>query len=330
MRSDPAVLRLTQALTAFGATYGPAPLPARNRARQRQRLVAVMAVNPPAPDATTGRLATPRTSRATRRLAALGSSVAVMTAVAGVGVAGARSLPGQPFYDVKRATEAVQLWLARGDLAKGREHLEFARTRLAEARALPPTETSLITSTLARMDAETRDGSADLISAYRSSSSAEPLSDLASFAQQQYAGLVALAHRLPLTQQPVELRSLGVLGAVTQRVKQVADGCLTCLLPGQSGGGGAASPTPAPTPTPSPTQHRSAHPARSTEPRHHSTPSPAPSPTSPAPHHLLPTGPLLPSLPSLPSLLNPHHQTPAPPSKLLPSLLPSLLQSLSL
>jgi len=136
---DPAMapyLALAGALRAVPAGSGPSP---EFRQALRQRLVAVATVQGVgAPDL--GATARLRQAGITwnfqRRVAIVAGAAAAATAVAGVGVGASRSLPGDPFYGVKRATEHVQLAVTTGQEAKGKRHLEFARTRLHEVQAL--------------------------------------------------------------------------------------------------------------------------------------------------------------------------------------------------
>jgi hypothetical protein len=274
--ADPAMrsmVLLAGSLRAAGNTLGPPRLDADARAAMRQRLVAVATVQ--AVDGVTA----PRTSSAvkvsvgTRKwLAALAGTAAIATSVSGVAVAASRSLPGDPFYGVKKATEAVQLWTAQGDLAKGKRHLEFARTRLAEARNLP-SNSSHLASTLSEMNSQTTQGSRELIAAYQSSKSPAALDDLTTFSEQQYAGLTQLAPTLPPTLRAQDMASIGLLQTVVTQVRTVAHGrCILCgagksptvippggqplplpLLPtGRSssrGGHASTSPTTSPRPT---------------------------------------------------------------------------------
>jgi hypothetical protein len=269
---DPAMRSMTlvaDSLRAAGTAVGPARLDADARAAMRQRLVAVATVQAADGVATTpGRAAVAVSARTRKWLAALAGTVAIATSVSGVAVAASRSLPGDPFYGVKEATESVQLWAAHGDLAKGKRHLEFARTHLAEARKLP-SNSSHLASTLTAMNSQTTQGSRELIAAYRSSKSTTPLVDLTTFSQQQYAGLTQLAPTLPPTLRAQELASIGLLRTVVEQVQTAAHGrCAQCQslisptvtpptglplpLPSggsrPSGGHAAASPTTSPEP----------------------------------------------------------------------------------
>ncbi len=197
---DPALAplaALAESLRAAPAVPGPAP---QFRAALRQRLVAVAAVQgvgAPAPSGADRLRETGATWRFQRRMAVLAGGAAAATAIAGVGLGASRSLPGDPFYGVKRATEDVQLATTFGQEAKGKRHLEFARTRLSEVEALsartdtlgtflPGTagalgplsdeaRTATIVSTLRDMDAETRAGASDLMAVFAESGDREPL-----------------------------------------------------------------------------------------------------------------------------------------------------------
>ncbi|MBV9487431.1 MAG: hypothetical protein JO246_15475 [Frankiaceae bacterium] len=250
---------LANALRAVGQSAAmPAPDPAF-RAALRQRLVAVATVQ--ASDGTLARSPEARGAsaalswRVQKRIAALASVATLGTSLAGVGVAAAKSLPGDPFYGVKRASEDVQLWVTHGDAAKGRKHLEFARTRLAEAEQLDP-KSSHLASTLAAMDAETRAGSAELISAYQSTHSTAPLADLVTFSSQQLTDLNQLADSLPAVAQAREAQSVQVLTGVVKHVHTVAKG--VCILCGDGGDNGVPNPAKSPSPNP----QRSGNPTR--------------------------------------------------------------------
>jgi hypothetical protein len=276
--SDAAIapmIMLASALRTAGASSAPSPLAADARAAMRQRLVAVATVQNQ--DVIADRLRQRNSarvgSRMQKRLVALGGSITIFTGIAGVGIAAAHSLPGDPFYDVKRATESVQLYVAQGNAAKGARHLEFARERLAEAKALPA-GSSHLTSTLSSMNAETTAGRNDLVAAYHSSNSTKPLTELATFAQQQYIGLVQLASTTPATLRSTEVTSLNVLGGVATTVKTLSgQSCLTCLITGTGPGGKGA-------PNGTGTGPNGQHPAPGSSPGAHPSTSPS-APTSP-------------------------------------------------
>jgi hypothetical protein len=242
---DPDLSPMVALASALGDVAQPAAPRAEFRDALRQRLLAVATVQGVGESATAGQRLreTTTTWRFQRRVASIAAGAATVTAVAGVGVGASRSLPGDAFYGLKRGTENVQLALTSGQEAKGKRHLEFARTRLAEVRALsgesaalplmttnghwtaagaPHADPSTILATLHDMDAETRAGAHDLYAAYRSSGSAEPLQALNAFTQAQYAGLLDLLPRLPQGARPAAKSSLSLLTIVRATTVQIA------------------------------------------------------------------------------------------------------------
>lgn len=326
---DPALapyLALAGALQAVPAAPGPRP---EFRAALRQRLVAVAAVQGVAePEGVATRLREGITWNFQRRMAILAGGAAAATAIAGVGVGASRSLPGDPFYGVKRATERVQLATAVGQEAKGKRHLEFARTRLSEIQALAGQDSALqsflpgasdavglltdqakvstIIATLHDMDTETRAGADDLVAVARDTGSTEPLRALDEFTRAQFADLRSVLPELPIQAQPRAQASLALLSAVGQR---------TAALFGTSGtpsgkGGGHKSGGSSATSKPSSKQTSSAsQPATAT-----SSPAPTAEPSTVTVPTQLPTD--VPTIPSLPS------SSPLPTE--LPTELPSL------
>ncbi|HEX3822975.1 MAG TPA: DUF5667 domain-containing protein [Mycobacteriales bacterium] len=322
------MMLVASALRTAGDHAAPAAPDPAFRAALRQRLVAVAAVQAVEPAITLGRgrngARTAVAYRAQRRVAALAGSVAIVTSLVGVGVAASRSLPGDPFYGVKRATEGVQLWTASGNLGKGRRHLEFARTRLAEAQALPPTSSHLA-STLAAMNSQTTDGTHDLIAAYMSSKSLVPLADLEIFSREQIAGLQRLAPTLPVALRSTDTQSIQLLTGVVNTVEKVSNhACVLCVV---SPGGSVLPPLRHST-SPSPGQHTvgpvtKPTPLPNNSRLNGSPPNPVTVPTSGATNHSHP------SLPSgLPTILPTKLPTILPtvlplPTSLLPTVLPT-------
>src|SRR4051812_12725961 len=252
------LVALAGALGGVAAPDGPRP---EFRTALRQRLVAVGTVQgigeqSASPAARVRELG--GSWRFQRRVAVVAGGAAAVTAVAGVGLSASRSLPGDAFYGLKRATESVQLAATHGQEAKGKKHLEFARTRLSEVKALTergvalpavvpghPTaagsapqnaDTSTIVATLRDMDDETRAGATALMNVYRASGTIEPLRALDSFTHEQYADLLALLPKLPAAAQPRARRSLSLLRIVN--VQTVA------LAPPSKHGSGSTTPTP--------------------------------------------------------------------------------------
>lgn len=321
---------LARALRAAARTTSPAPLSAEARLAMRQRLVAAASAPGEASLLSPGvaSRAGVAASRATdavarakdssrrvgRKVSALVGSVVIVTSISGVGVAAARSLPGSPFYDLKRATESVQLWLASGPAAKGERHLEFARTRLAEAQKLGA-DSKYAASTLTAMNKETREGSSDLISAYKSNGDKEPLADLVTFTRAQYAGLVQFGNEAGTKLEAQTVYSMTLLAGVAQEVESVSGTtCLTCLVTGVAPHG---TPTPGTSTPPSPATSPSVS---------GSSPAVTGSPTHPLPTNLLPTG-IVPTqiptkLPTLPPLITRHNGKAGKHPSVLPTLSP--------
>lgn len=238
----------------------------------RQRLVAVAAVAPHnaavATRSTRSLAALDRlvgSWRSQRRIAVAAGVMATVVGVAGVGVAGNRSLPGDPLYGIKRGTEAIQLATTHGLVARGELHLRLAGERLheverlsgvAEAIAVPGqssavaplapapafggTLSSKIVGTLGRMDAETLAGSADLTAAYEDSHDTAPLEALVSFTRSQQQRLDRVLPDLPDRARSAAVASLGVL-------KQVDAAAGDLLSGGQCTDACRPTPTPAPT-----------------------------------------------------------------------------------
>jgi hypothetical protein len=321
------MVALGTALRSAAVVDGPAP---EFRTALRQRLVAVATVQGVGETAsvTTRVRESAGAWRVQRRVALVAGGAAAVTAVAGVSVGASRSLPGDAFYGLKQASESVQLATARGDEAKGKKHLDFARARLSEVKALAgrgealptlvpgrpsaagvpvaSTESGTINDTLRAMDDETRAGAEDLYAAYQHSGSTEPLTTLHSFTLKQYSELMALLPALPVDDQPPAKRSLALLRIVATET--------VALAPHRSGstgspGGNHRSPAPTPTraggptgrPTPTPSTVTSS-PAGTTKQSPAGTPGPdvptiPPVPTvGPLPTNLPTTLPPLPDL----------------------------------
>jgi hypothetical protein len=302
-------LRLRSAGTALDGVVVPRP---EFRDALRLRLLAVATVQAAAPATAPARPLAAAVSWRRRGSAVAAGAMASVVAVSGVAVAGSQSLPGDPFYGVKRTTEALQLRAADGDLERGTQHLEFAATRLREVRgltlgrdaadagpALGPSAMSggitlssasqplasgdalsapvadRVRETLAAMDEQTEDGTALLNEAYRSSRSAEPLRVLSRFADRQSAGLAQLIPALPPATQDRARSSLALLDDVSESTEELLS-IGTCGLgcdPSQ------AAPTLPSTPGSGPTSTTgSAAPCDCAAP----APAPAPGPSAPA------------------------------------------------
>jgi hypothetical protein len=324
------LVALSSALQSTPTVDGPPP---EFRTALRQRLVAVATVQGVGETASvTSRVREKAGAwRVQRRIAMVAGSAAAVTAVAGVGIGASRSLPGDAFYGLKRTTESVQLALAQGDEAKGKRHLEFARTRLSEIKALaargealptlvpgqpgaaglPQSSDGKIADTLRAMDEQTRAGATDLFLAYQHSGSTEPLTALHAFTVKQYAELMSLLPALPTDVQPPAKRSLALLRIVATDTVALAPHSSSAGSTGGTGSQPTSRPTPkrrtgggSSTPAPTPSTVSS---SPSSSPGTKQTTAPTSVPTIPP----LPTvGPLptdlpttLPPLPDVGSLL---------------------------
>lgn len=170
----------------------------------RTRLVQETSQRSPAARVPSQRTAAAQQSRSHR----IRQAVAALTAVAIVGGAGAaaastRAVPGDSLYGLKRGLETAQLSLAGSDMARGRELLEQADARLAEAEKLAASEHAAdaisrdrIGQALADMDTAVRDGSTLLTDVYRQSGDPAALELLDRFVVDQQQRLGALLDRL--------------------------------------------------------------------------------------------------------------------------------------
>lgn len=305
-------LALAARLRTVGACVDEAVAPrAEFRDALRMRLMAVATVQANAPQVAAAELASAVSWRRRTGVAAAGAMASVV-AVSGVAVAGSQSLPGDPFYGVKKTAEAFQLRTADGDVEKGTQHLEFAATRLREIRgltlgrdaadagpelgpaamdggitlrsatqplaggqALSAGVAERVKQTLAEMDAQTRAGSALLTDAYRESRASEPLRVLSTFAGRQAAGLQQLLPALPPRTQDRARISLALLTGVAESTDEL-------LAMGACSQG--CDPAAAPTQPATPGSSTSGSTSGSTEaPCECVTPAPAPAPGPSAP-----------------------------------------------
>lgn len=328
-------LALVHRLEDAGEALAAEPAP-EFREALRTRLMAVAAVQGvgataggPAPAALSWR------ARATTVTAAI---LATVVTAGGVAVASSRALPGDPFYGVKRTTEALQLKLAGDHGAEGTRHLQFAATRLREVRALvlgrdapagtvpagalPADVEDDVHGALVDMDVDTRTGLALLTSSFRATRAPEPLEELSRFAAAQGAGLRDI---LPALSGPARLQAWKSLTLV-EGVRAESDGllmlvdCTAACDPGQVApvepvpGSPCRCPSPvpppqtappppaadAPAPPAGPQPDRAPEPGASTPPS--TTPPPASQQPQPGPGLPVPGTPGLPGLPEAPPL----------------------------
>jgi hypothetical protein len=197
-----AELALVHRLHDAGGALAPVPTP-EFREALRTRLLAVAAVQGVGEKAASR--APAAVSWRTRAVTVTAGIMATVVAAGGVAVASSRSLPGDPFYGVKRTTEALQLKVAGDQQAEGTRHLQFASTRMREVRAMVlgrdapadavPTRTvpagieNAVRGALDDMDVDTRTGLSLLTSSFHATRATAPLEELSRFATAQGEGL---------------------------------------------------------------------------------------------------------------------------------------------
>jgi hypothetical protein len=212
---------------------------------------------------------------AQRRIGITAGAMASVVAFAGVSIASSRSLPGQPFYGLKRGVESVQLDLTHGDTAKGTKHLELATTRLREAGALAEGKGELslgggttrplagglgssardhIAQALTDFDHEATSGRTLLEKVFRSTGKPEPLRILSTFSVTEQTRLTALIPRLPVASQSRAVESLALVTDLGNTANGLLDlgTCGASCAPTGAGPTLPAEPQPVPGVTASP------------------------------------------------------------------------------
>lgn len=287
--STPPASTAPDALRMLAATLNSAPIgpdPAFRDAL-RSRLVAVATVSPLAPPVPTVAERLREWSagwRVQRSLRTATAGLATVVAISGIGLAGSRSLPGDAFYSVKRASEDVQLALARGDVARGVRHLQFARARLqeverlsgyhplasatgtaADAALFDSSRASRIGATLRDMDKQTDAGARLLTTAYLVHHDAGALRTLNSFSSTQASRLQGVLSTLTAQEQPPAINSLSLVLNVQARATVLLGS--TLMQPGAPGGPATSALGPIistlPTPSAATRSHRPVKPAPS-------------------------------------------------------------------
>jgi len=164
-----------------------------------------------------------------------------------------KALPGDTLYGLKRASESVRLSLAGSDTDKAKLYLNFAETRVNEAKGLASRATAeamgtgaqagvidshtadLISSTLGSADSDVKDATTLLTNQAVSSNSSSPLKIITDWAPSQLARLQALAAAVPdgsLRERAQSSASL-VHAAATRAqalVPSVVNGCATSTV----------------------------------------------------------------------------------------------------
>jgi hypothetical protein len=159
------------------------------------------------------------------RLAVIIGVATGAVALSGVSMASGGAMPGDPLYSVKRSGEQAQLVLTVSDASRGQLHLEFARTRLVEARQVAPSE---VAGVLAEMNRAITEGARLLFSAGMQDQNEAPIDSVAAFVAQQRSDLLELRAAVRGPGDPVRT-SLDLLDAVELRANRLraalAGGC---------------------------------------------------------------------------------------------------------
>ncbi|WP_430780686.1 DUF5667 domain-containing protein [Actinoplanes sp. G11-F43] len=147
-------------------------------------------------------------------------------AVSGISAASESASPGDALYSVKRQTERAQLAIAGSDVTRGQLALDFARTRLSEAIAMPgdAREFALV---LDDMDADTRKGARLLTTSAVAQPNTTPLNTLDGFATDQRRAFTPAMEKLSGANRERAAVSLGLLQDVVKRTEALRAG-LSC------------------------------------------------------------------------------------------------------
>ena len=333
------------------------------RSAQRTRLLAVAAIAPaPETEPVAGagsrlhRLRSPARLhglRSPRRITVLAGALAFAVALTGIAVGATRSLPGQPLYAAKRATEALQLYGAGGSLERGNRHLQFAETRLREVSALASGRGSLalpsasshsrllasgagagpIGWALADMDFQTRTGSDLVQQAARDSDGSALFLVLQQWSGEQADRLRTVVPALPGAERERAQASLSVIAAVGANATSALvscppgpGGCPSSVGPGPKGltgsqtGRGPLTPVPAPA---APNGSPALPVPSSSAPGSSSSTGNVPGPVGTIPGPVSPAGVAPPNLPAGGAPTGGLPSPGVPPSQLSPTVAPS-------
>lgn len=166
----------------------------------------------------------PRRGGRTRLAVLIGLATGAI-AISGVSMASNGSVPGDPLYSFKRSGEQAQLVLAGSDANRGQLHLDFARTRLVEARQVAP---EAVGGVLAEMDWEITEGARLLFSAGVQGADVGPIDSVAAFIAAHRADLLDLRATVSAADEPAR-SSLDLLDTVEVRANElravVVGGC---------------------------------------------------------------------------------------------------------
>ena len=154
------------------------------------------------------------------RTAIIAGVAAGAMAVSGISAASENASPGDALYRVKRSTERAQLAMAGSDVARGQLSLDFARTRLAEAAALPD-GSATFGDVLDDMDADTRQGVKLLTGSAVAQSDPAPLDTVDTFVEGQSSAFTPVLDRLSPADRERAQASMTLLDEVGRRAENL-------------------------------------------------------------------------------------------------------------
>lgn len=138
-------------------------------------------------------------------------------ALSGMSAASGGAIPGDALYTVKRSTEKAHLAITSSQVSRGQLYLEFARTRLGEARAVRDNPDGLA-AVLGDMDNETSLGTQLLAQSAEDRRDASPLDVVDRFVVDQRRDVEGLLSGLTGEARSRVLASLGLLSVIERRI----------------------------------------------------------------------------------------------------------------
>jgi Domain of unknown function (DUF5667) len=200
------------------------------------------------------------------RAAIVGGVVVGVLALSGIAAASGDAMPGDALYGVKRSTERAELAFAGSDAGRGQLYLEFARTRLGEAKSVSDNAGDFQRA-LADMDSDTRQGVKLLTGAAVQRKDPDTLDPVDTFVRAQQSDIGDLLDKVGGDSRARLLSSLDLLERVATRAQQLRQ-TLTCGTVPDDGSDalgprpGSCSPAGKPNPT-TPSGHGPARPSPS-------------------------------------------------------------------
>jgi hypothetical protein len=169
-------------------------------------------------------------------------------AVSGMSAASENAVPGDALYGVKRSTERAQLALASSDLTKGQLFLDFAGTRLEEARAVDDAGGAFV-RVLSDMDANTTQGVRLLTTTAIQRRDPAALDAISAFLKSQRPAITDMMVESPVAEFDRAAESAKLLATIDERVSELR-ASLICGE-GEAPGSDALGPLPFACATPS-------------------------------------------------------------------------------